>query len=60
MMAAILNLLMFSDQEDGYLKRNVHSFVGCQTVIKYSAIVFPTSFDPYNNDCFIKKNKSYW
>ena len=33
MMAAILNLLMLSDQEDGYLK-NVHSLVDGQTVKK--------------------------
>ena len=37
MMAAILNLLMRSDQEDGYLK-NVHSLANGQTVTKYSAI----------------------
>ena len=37
MMAAILNLLMRSDQEDGYLK-NVHSLANGQTVKKYSAI----------------------
>ena len=37
MMAAILNLLMRSDQEDGYLK-NVHSLADGQTVTKYSAI----------------------
>ena len=37
MMAAILNLLMCSDQEDGYLK-NVHSLANGQTVTKYSAI----------------------
>ena len=37
MMAAILNLLMGSDKEDGYLK-NVHSLADAQTVTKYSAI----------------------
>ena len=37
MMATILNLLMRSDQEDGYLK-NVHSLADGQTVTKYSAI----------------------
>ena len=37
MMAAILNLLMRSDKEDGYLK-NVQSLVDGQTVTKYSAI----------------------
>ena len=37
MMAAILNLLMRLDQEDGYLK-NVHSLSYGQTVTKYSAI----------------------
>ena len=37
MMVAILNLLMRSDQEDGYLK-NVHSLANGQTVTKYSAI----------------------
>ena len=37
MMAAILNLLMRSDQEDGYFK-NVHSLANGQTVTKYSAI----------------------
>ena len=37
MKAAILNLLMRSDQEDGYLK-NVHSLANGQTVTKYSAI----------------------
>ena len=37
MMAAILNLLMRSDQEDGYLK-NVHSLSNGQAVTKYSAI----------------------
>ena len=37
MMAAILNLLMRSDQEDGYLK-NVHWLANGQTVTKYSAI----------------------
>ena len=37
MMAAILNFLMRSDQEDGYLK-NVHSLTDGQTVTKYSAI----------------------
>ena len=37
MMAAILNLLMRSGQEDGYLK-NVHSLAGGQTVTKYSAM----------------------
>ena len=37
MVAAILNLLMRSDQEDGYLK-NVHSPADGQTVTKYSAI----------------------
>ena len=36
MMAAILNLLMRSDQEDGYLK-NVRSLANGQTVTKYSA-----------------------
>ena len=40
MIAAILNLLIFLDQEDGYLK-NVHSLVGCQTVTNYGAIFFP-------------------
>ena len=40
MIAAILNLLIFADQEDGYLK-NVHLLVGCQTVTKYGAIFFP-------------------
>ena len=40
MMAAILNLLMRSDQEEGYLK-NVHSLADGQTVTKYSAIYFP-------------------
>ena len=34
---SILNLLMRSDQEDGYLK-NVHSFANGQTVTKYSAV----------------------
>ena len=37
MMAANLNLLMLSDQEDGYLK-NVHPLVDSQMVTKYSAI----------------------
>ena len=37
MMAAILNLLMRSGQEDRYLK-NVHSLAGGQTVTKYSAM----------------------
>ena len=37
MMAAILNLLMRSDQEAGYSK-NVHSLANGQTVTKYSAI----------------------
>ena len=37
MTAAILNLLMRSDQEDGYLK-NVYSLANGQTVTKYSAI----------------------
>ena len=37
MMAAILNLLMRSDQEDGYLK-NVHLHADGETVTKYSAI----------------------
>ena len=37
MMAAMLNLLMRSDQEDGYLK-SVHSLANGQTVTKYSAI----------------------
>ena len=37
MMAAILNLLMRSDQEDGYLK-NATSLANGQTVTKYSAI----------------------
>ena len=37
MMAAILNLLMRSGQEDGYLK-NVHSLADGQTVTKYSAM----------------------
>ena len=37
MMAAILNLLMRSDQENGYLK-NVHSLADGQTVTKYSAM----------------------
>ena len=36
-MTAILNLLMRSDQKDGYLK-NVHSLANGQTVTKYSAI----------------------
>ena len=36
MMTAILNLLMRSDREDGYLK-NVHSLADGQTVTKYSA-----------------------
>ena len=40
MMAAILNLLMRSGQEDGYLK-NVHSLAGGQMVTKYSAMQFP-------------------
>ena len=40
MIAASLNLLMRSDQEDGYLK-NVHSLANGQTVTKYSAIQFP-------------------
>ena len=39
-MTAILNLLMRSDQEDGYLK-NVHSLANGQTVTKCSAILFP-------------------
>ena len=37
MMAAILNLLMRSDQEDGYLKNDDKNGDG-QTVTKYSAI----------------------
>ena len=37
MMAAILNLLMRSDQEDGYLK-NVHSLANGHTATKYIAI----------------------
>ena len=37
MIAAILNLLMRSGQEDGYLK-NVHLLAGGQTVTKYSAM----------------------
>ena len=37
MMAAILNLLVRSDQEDGYLK-NATSLANGQTVTKYSAI----------------------
>ena len=37
MMAAILNLLMRSGQEDGYLK-NVHSLAGGQTMTRYSAM----------------------
>ena len=36
-MAAILNLLLLSGQEDGYLK-NVHSLAGGQTVTKYCAM----------------------
>ena len=36
MMTAILNLLMRSDREDGYLK-NVHSLTDGQMVTKYSA-----------------------
>ena len=39
-MAAILNLFVRSDQEDGYLK-NVYSLADGQTVIKYSVITFP-------------------
>ena len=40
MMTAILNLLMRSDREDGYLKI-VHSLADGQTVTKYSAKFFP-------------------
>ena len=40
MMTAILNLLMRSDREDGYLK-DVHSLAEGQTVTKYSAKYFP-------------------
>ena len=40
MMTAILNLLMRSDRQDGYLK-NVHSLADGQMVIKYSAKQFP-------------------
>ena len=36
MMTAILDLLVRSDREDGYLK-NVHSLADSQTVTKYSA-----------------------
>ena len=36
MMTAILNLLMRSDREDGYLK-NGHSLTDGQMVTKYSA-----------------------
>ena len=36
-MAAISNLFVRSDQEDGYLK-NVHSLADGKTVTKYSAI----------------------
>ena len=40
MMTAILNLLMRSDREDGYLN-NVHSLADGQTVPNYSAKYFP-------------------
>ena len=43
MMAAILNLLMRSDQEDGYPK-NVHSLANGQTVTN----IVPYSFPNFN------------
>ena len=42
MTTAILNLLMRSDQEDGYLK-NVHSLADGQTVTKYSVSLILTN-----------------
>ena len=45
MMAATLNLLMLSDQENGHLK-NMHSLVDGQMVIKYNTIFSP-NFNKY-------------
>ena len=45
MMTAILNRLMLSDQEDGYLKNEL-PLVDCQTVTKYSAVFVP-NFNKY-------------
>ena len=40
-MSAILNRLMLSDQEDGYLKKNELPLVDRQTMTNYSAVFFP-------------------